>query len=205
MSQIYFIGGSPCSGKSTAAEALTNKYGFHYFKVDDYLDDYTANAAARGAPICSTLSRLTQDEIWMRSPALQNEEELEFYHEIFDLVMSDIEKLRNGETDIVAEGAAFLPELMKALGIDARHYIAVIPTKDFQLSRYRARPLISQVLEGCTDKDAAFYNWMERDALFASSVKARCIAEGYSFTVTDDHSTKEETLKIIENNFNLIL
>lgn len=37
---IYFIGGSPCSGKSTVAEILSRKYDLHYFKVDDYLDTY---------------------------------------------------------------------------------------------------------------------------------------------------------------------
>ena len=43
--QIYYIGGSPCSGKSTAAEALANEYGLRYLKVDDYLDKYMSMAA----------------------------------------------------------------------------------------------------------------------------------------------------------------
>ena len=34
----YFIGGSPCSGKSTVAEILAKKYDLYYFKVDDFLD-----------------------------------------------------------------------------------------------------------------------------------------------------------------------
>lgn len=39
MINTYYIGGSPCSGKSTIAEALSKKYILHYFKVDDYLDE----------------------------------------------------------------------------------------------------------------------------------------------------------------------
>lgn len=34
---IYFIGGSPCSGKSTVTEILSKKYDLYYFKVDDFL------------------------------------------------------------------------------------------------------------------------------------------------------------------------
>ena len=32
--EIYYIGGSPCSGKSTVAEALAQQYGLAYFKAD---------------------------------------------------------------------------------------------------------------------------------------------------------------------------
>lgn len=41
MINIYYIGGSPCAGKSTVAEILSQKYDLYYFKVDDFLDDYT--------------------------------------------------------------------------------------------------------------------------------------------------------------------
>ena len=40
MKEIYYMGGSPCSGKSTAAEILAERYGLYYFKVDDYLEKY---------------------------------------------------------------------------------------------------------------------------------------------------------------------
>ena len=40
MEGLYIIGGSPCSGKSTIAEMIAEKYDFNYFKVDDYLEQY---------------------------------------------------------------------------------------------------------------------------------------------------------------------
>ena len=49
---IYYIGGSPCSGKSTVAELLAAKYNLYYFKVDDFLDNYTQMGAAQGYDIC---------------------------------------------------------------------------------------------------------------------------------------------------------
>ena len=50
---VYFIGGSPCSGKSTVAQALSARYDLTYFKVDDHLDRYLKMGAADGKPFCS--------------------------------------------------------------------------------------------------------------------------------------------------------
>lgn len=37
---VYILGGSPCSGKSTIAGMLQKEYGFYYYKVDDDLETY---------------------------------------------------------------------------------------------------------------------------------------------------------------------
>lgn len=37
MIDTYYIGGSPCSGKSTIAEIPSKRYDLYYFKVDDFL------------------------------------------------------------------------------------------------------------------------------------------------------------------------
>ena len=43
---MYYIGGSPCSGKSTVADALAKRFGLAYFKADDHLDEFIARGAA---------------------------------------------------------------------------------------------------------------------------------------------------------------
>lgn len=53
---VYFIGGSPCSGKSTVAQALSARYDLTYFKVDDHLDRYLKMGAADGKPFCAKAS-----------------------------------------------------------------------------------------------------------------------------------------------------
>lgn len=47
MINTYYIGGSPCSGKSTIAEILSERYDLYYFKVDDFLDKYTKMGASK--------------------------------------------------------------------------------------------------------------------------------------------------------------
>lgn len=69
MTNIYYIGGSPCSGKSTIAEMIAKKYDLHYFKVDDYLDKYIAKGKEKGFPFstkasdscCRTLEVIRKD------------------------------------------------------------------------------------------------------------------------------------------------
>ena len=49
---LYILGGSPCSGKSTVAEILSRECGLTYFKVDENLERYIDLGAKKGYPIC---------------------------------------------------------------------------------------------------------------------------------------------------------
>lgn len=190
MENIYFIGGSPCSGKSTVAEMIASKYNLHYFKVDDYLFDYIAKA--KGKLFSTKASLMTVDETWLRNPTEQCEEEFAIYKEIFEFIVEDIGKIQT-EGGIIAEGAAFLPELMKDIGIDEKHYICIVPTWEFQNFHYKKRPWVPHVLGGCSNKEVAFKNWMKRDALFAIKVKQDSEDLGYKALLTDGTSDIECT------------
>lgn len=202
MINIYYIGGSPCSGKSTVAESIAKKYDFHYFKIDDYLEDYIIRGTEQNKLICTKQKNMTPEQTWMRNPEEQNEEEIQFYSEIFEFIMEDINKIHslNG---IITEGAAFLPDLMKKIDIDQKHYISITPTKEFQISHYKERPWVSYVLEGCKDKEKAFENWMERDALFAKEVRRQCEVTGYQSLITDGTIQIEELVKRVYLNFGM--
>lgn len=202
MSKVYYIGGSPCSGKSTVAEVIEKKYGLYYFKVDDFLDKYIAQGAEKRYKTCSNQSKMSPEKTWMRAPAVQNEEELNIYHEIIEFIMEDISKI-SSDKDIIAEGAAFLPSLMKMRNIDDNHYLCITPTKDFQIEHYKKREWVPYILEGCSDKKKAFENWMNRDALFAEEVRKQCEETGYKSLVTDEQTELDKRIKDECSQFNL--
>lgn len=183
MINTYFIGGSPCSGKSTIAEILSKKYDLYYFKVDDFLDKYTKMGASKGYEICIKQECMNAEETWMRDPLLQCNEELAFYEEIFEFVLADLEKIE--AKGIITEGAAYLPKLMNNLSIPKDKYLSITPAKDFQVYHYRKRAWVPYVLEGCSDKEKAFSNWMNRDALFAQEVQRQCNEEQYVSIIND--------------------
>jgi hypothetical protein len=163
---------------------IAEQYDLYYFKVDNYLDDYIRRGNAANKPFSSQALKLSADETWLRDPLVQNTEELEIYREIFEYILEDLSRIED-PNGIITEGAAFLPELMNELGIDCNSYICIIPTKDFQYHHYKLRPWVPEILKDCTDKKQAFENWMERDALFAITVKEEADKLGYRSLITD--------------------
>lgn len=191
MINIYFIGGSPCSGKSTVAEILSKKYDLNYFKVDDFLDKYTREGSAKGYSICKKQISMNAEETWMRDPMLQCREEIMFYKEIFEFILEDLAKIKTHR--IISEGAAYLPSLMQKLNIPSNKYISLTSKKEFQVSHYKKREWVPYILSECRDKEQAFSNWMDRDALFAKEVQEQCLKTGY-VSIINDGSIKPDEL-----------
>ncbi len=202
LKKIYFIGGSPCSGKSTIAEKMSATYGLSYFKVDDYLENYVKKGEQSGKEICTRQSHMSPEQIWMRPPVLQNEEELQFYREIFEFILKDLENM-DSLNGIITEGAAFLPELMQKIDVDQKHYVNITPTVEFQCVHYRERPWVPYVLQECSDKEKAFSNWMERDALFAEYVRNQAERMGYQTFQIDGKKGSEEIELLVSQIFGL--
>ena len=197
--RVLFIGGSPCSGKSTVAERISKEYGTYYFKVDDFLDKYLRLASDMGYPICKKIINMVPEEIWMREPLLQCEEEFLIYEEISEFIFEDIKKI---DADfIVTEGAAYTPNVMKKyMPMD---YISIVPTPEFQISHYKERGWVTYVLEGCSDKNQAFDRWMKRDILFAKQVIKDCEENEIPCIINDGTRTEDEMFCIVKELFNL--
>ena len=160
--------------------------------MDDFLDDYTKSGALKGYPICKKTVERNAEQIWMREPLLQCREEFEFYKEVFEFVWADLKRI-NCKNDIITEGTAYIPEMIKQSSVFYNRYISIIPTKEFQISHYRKREFVPYVLEGCSDMEKAFGNWMSRDALFAQEVQRQCLEERYA-SITNDGSIEIEKL-----------
>lgn len=184
MMNIYYIGGSPCSGKSTVAEILSKQYDLYYFKVDDFLDSYTKQGALKGYPVCRKQMELTPDQIWMRDPVLQCREELIYYEEVFEFIERDLEQIKN-VNGVITEGAAYVPGLIRDAQIPENRYLSITPTKEFQLFHFRKRSFVPYILRGCSNMEKAFDNWMERDILFAGEVRKQCEETGYISVIND--------------------
>lgn len=195
--KVYYIGGSPCSGKSTLAEMIATKYGFYYYKLDDKIEEHMKKAAEALKPRCKAYSGMTPEQVWMRTPEIQFKDEIGIYQEIFDYALFDLEKL-NSSTPVITEGAGFMPELMKKVGIRINEYICIVPTCDFQIEKYSKRERVPYVLEGCSDKEKAFDNWMKRDIMFAKYAAENAEKYGYEVMWTDGRNSPSVMLGMAE-------
>ena len=179
MPEIYYIGGASCSGKTTLAKTLADKYDMRCFHVDDELGEFAEDAIRRECPVALKHSRMDLDSFYMRDPEVQAEELIAFYHEIFPAVMRTIAAQFGSEESVIAEGCAFLPELMKEAGVDSGHYRCMIADESFRNEHFREREWVDFFLAECKDKEKAFSLWMQREALFAEKVRTQALALGY--------------------------
>lgn len=199
---IYVIGGSPCSGKSTVAQALSERYGLHYFKVDDHLERYMKQGAADQKACCASAEAMSPEQIWMREPLVQCQEELSIYEEIFPYIVEDLSKIE-GAQGIITEGAVYLPHLAKRCHLPVNRYLSITPTKEFQVFHYRQREWVPYVLAQCSDKAKAFENWMERDVLFAKAVQQQCHEYGYTSLINGGGQSAEDLIHDVAMHFEL--
>lgn len=199
---VFYIGGSPCSGKSTIAGMLTTHYGLASYKLDDDLFAFMEKAARAGKPHSAADLALDFEQTWMRPPQLQAEGEFAIYEEIFPYAMAAI-AARESEQTLIAEGAGFLPRLLAQQGVDKSHYICLVPTEAFQRENYARRPWIGQFLADCQDPDAAFDNWMRRDALFAREVLREAEALGYPTLIVDGQASVKDNCDRVRSVFGL--
>lgn len=190
---LYMIGGSPCSGKSTIASLLARQYQLLHIKLDDLVDEMMSQASVDSRPICLLRQDRNPEQIWMRNPEEMADEEWCFYEEIFPYVKSYL--IKNQDRPLLVEGAGLLPHLVKELEWSASSYLCLTPTADFQKKHYKQREWVSYVLEGTTNPEQAFENWMQRDILFAQMVRKEAMKLGYPSLIADGSQSEKQTVE----------
>ncbi|MCM1989033.1 hypothetical protein [Oceanirhabdus seepicola] len=201
--KIYWIGGSPCCGKSTISEMLVKEFGFEMYKCDDYLERYIQLGVENGVEIMKKVKSMNLDETWFRDIEEQVEDEFKFYREALKIIVADLEKNYKGKS-VLVEGAVILPEFIKNNGIDNSNYICMVPTKEFQIDNYSKREWVKYYLDGCSDTKKAFENWMKRDVEYAKIVKENAKDYGMNVIVVDGSKSIEDNYLRVKKLFGLV-
>ncbi|MBK8905781.1 MAG: hypothetical protein IPM53_31655 [Anaerolineaceae bacterium] len=200
--QAYILGGSPCSGKSTIAERLSQEFQLAYYKVDDHERAHSARCSPERHPVMHRLKGMSWEEIWMRPVPEQVEEEFAYYRERFAMIVQDLQAF-DPEKPLILEGAAYLPELLEQSGANPQRVIFLVPSREFQYEYYRQRPWIHGILKECKDPSQAFDNWMMRDHLFGQSILAQARARKYAMLLVDGTLTLQKQYEWVKANFGL--
>jgi hypothetical protein len=124
------------------------------------------------------------------------------YREHFTLILADILSLPD-DRPLLVEGTALLPGQVTDVLAGRNRAIWVVPTAAFQLEHYARRHWITGVLAQCDDAEAAFHNWMERDAEFARWLTAEVNALGLELLPVDGKQTIEENAEAVVSHFQL--
>jgi hypothetical protein len=194
---FYWIGGSPCAGKSSVAAALADRFGLRHVECDKASTDRVARMA--GLPAYDELAALSTCERLSRSPEWQADRELAFYREQFSFVMEELP----ADEPAIVEGADLLPDLLQRAGVGLDRAVWMVPTQEFQIRHYAAREWVYEYLKDCADPSAAFRNWMCRDVLFAERVRDLAATVGGRVIVVDGTASIEDTTRAVARHFGL--
>lgn len=203
LSHLYWIGGSPCAGKSTIAQTLTERYNLHYYQCDFWFEVHQRRAHPDHQPQLSRLAALSCDELWLPPVAEQVTRVQAIYTEEFAMILADLQALPHTKP-ILAEGAALLPTCVLAHLMERRRAIWMTPTPPFQRFHYAQRPWIHDVVRTCSDPAQAFANWMARDEAYARWINEQAMALGLSLIQVDGQQTIHDLIDYVANRFGLL-
>ena len=192
LAHVFWMGGSPCSGKSSIAELLSRRHELQYYHCDGAFAEHGRRVTALGQPTFHKLLSMTWDEIWTRPVDIQLREEIAIYREEFDMILDDLLALPTSPP-ILAEGTALLPDCVNDVLENHNQAIWIVPSESFQREHYPDRgPWVQDILRQCTDPDLAFQNWMDRDVAFARWVTGKATALGMRLLeVNGEHAVAE--------------
>jgi hypothetical protein len=182
---LFWLGGSPCAGKSTMAQSVAARFDWELYSCDAAYDRHVAEGDHQHAPTLTYIGQLHDDALWLRPVAEQTATEIALYHEEFAFILQDIAAMP-GEGPLIVEGAALLPALVAPLLSECSHGAWLVPTPDFQRTHYARRPWAWDVVARCSDPHAAFDNWMARDIAFATYVADSARTHGVPLRIIDD-------------------
>lgn len=192
--QVVWIGGSPCSGKSTVAQLLAPGRRASVYHCDDAFDRHATAVSAAAGPTLKKVTTIGIAERLTQPLRIQVADVSRLAREEFPLILDDLGSMSG---PVVAEGSALLPQLLATHGVQADRAVWMVPTPEFQRYHYGRRQWARKLLAGLPDAPGVFDTWMQRDSHYAADVAAQARDLGYRvWTVDGSCSTSDLAAQI---------
>ncbi len=207
LSHVLWIGGSPCSGKSTISHTIARIYVFVDYHVDAWDGNHMARRIAAGDVEAQAFMNMSIDQRWVeRSVAALTREAISSWSRAFPLVIEDLLALPT-ETFIVAEGN-FFPGCVAPYLSSPRQAIWLVPTDEFCERGRRerwAQLAIRQKRHGVhdegSDPEKRRQNIIARDCRLARYVRRQAKEMSLTVQVVDGSRSREEMTELVERHF----
>ncbi|HEU5102840.1 MAG TPA: hypothetical protein VFU22_27650 [Roseiflexaceae bacterium] len=200
LDHVLWIGGTPCSGKTSIAHLLSEKYPLQIYHCDEAFDAHKLRMRAT-----RKILSLSWDELWTQPVDILLADVFAIYREEFQLIRDDLQALPPWPP-ILAEGMALLPDLVAPALPSPNRAVWLIPTPDFQRERYPKRGAwVQDILQQCADPDLAFRNWMDRDIESAQIVADEAAKRGLRIIQVDGRQSIASIAATVEEQFHPFL
>jgi len=207
LSHVLWIGGSPCSGKSTVSHTIARIYVFVDYHVDAWNGNHMARRIAAGDTEAKAFMRMSIDQRWIERPvgALTREAVTSWSRE-FPLVIDDLLALPT-ETFIVAEGN-FYPACVAPYLSSPQQAIWLVPTDEFcergrreKWAQLAIRQRRHGIYDEGSDPETRRRNIIARDCRLARYVRQQAKRLSLSVQVVDGSRSPEEMTELVERHF----
>jgi 2-phosphoglycerate kinase len=202
LNKVFWLGGSPCAGKSSISEILAGRFDLDIYHVDEAFEAHRQGLNPVQQPNLSKWLASSWNERWMQPVDRLVEEVVACYREHFALIVDDIAARPSGKS-LLVEGTALLPREVARILQKRSNAIWVTPTDDFQSEHYFRREWARTIVEQCDDPEAAFHNWMERDIRFAEWIEAEVYMLDLQLLKIDGSRTIAESAEEVARHFKL--
>ena len=124
MGSVYFLGGSPGTGKTTFTDAIQKGLGTAVYHTDDIL--LTSNVNKHKQPRMFELHELSNPlDIWKRSPQGCLDFWISLYEEAFKILMENLHRKQGNSLPLIAEGVCILPHFLEKLDPQPNAYFLI--------------------------------------------------------------------------------
>jgi hypothetical protein len=199
---VFWLGGSPCAGKSSISEVLASRFDLNVYRVDEAFEVHAERFDPVLHPTLTKWCASSWNQRWMQTTDNLVQDVIACYREHFTLILEDILSLPNHKP-LLVEGTALLPREVVKLLPERNRAIWVVPTADFQRGLYSKREWVCEILAQCDNSETAFHNWMKRDSEFANWIAAEVEALGFELLRVDGKDTIEDNAMTVAAHFQL--
>jgi 2-phosphoglycerate kinase len=197
---VFWLGGSPCSGKSSISEILASRFDLDVYHVDSALETHTQRLDPVHQPALTKWCESSWNQRWIQPIDMLVQDAIACYREHFALIHEDILRMPKRKS-LLVEGSALLPGLVADVLKERSHAIWILPSADFQRAHYSEREWARDIVAQCSNPELAFHNWMERDARFAEWVEAEATTLNLPILRVDGNRTLEENAAAVAAHF----
>jgi adenylate kinase family enzyme len=207
LTHILWIGGSPCSGKSTISHAIAQIYVFIDYHLDAWSSNHFARRIAAGDAAASAFLNMSMNQRWIERPVeALVQEAVTTWSKHFYQVIEDLQSLPK-ENCIIAEGN-FFPECVAPYLSSPHQAIWLVPTDDFcEQGRRRKwdelarRQKMHGIYDEGSDPEQRRRNVIARDCQLARYVKQQAESLHLPIFEVDGNHSREEMVELVERHF----
>jgi hypothetical protein len=195
---VLWIGGSPCAGKTSIADALAAVHHGVAFHFDRMEMAHIARSTEATNPDLMAFLALDMDHRWLlRTPEEMARNAIASWRARFPLVLEDLRALPT-DAPIFAEGPGLFPECVESLLTSPRQALWLTTTEPFcqMVRQQRGGPF-----HETSDPARSLRKLVTRDVLMARHVEREASERGLTWYAIDGGRSLAQMITLVEEWF----